>query len=92
MFNLSRKVTCPHCSRVNAWQGERDPQPSDELYCAHCGRFIIKHEDYIHNLVRDEVTRVMERHASAETSRDLYLLKMVLTGERLPRQDVGTIR
>ncbi|GHA83161.1 hypothetical protein [Modicisalibacter luteus] len=88
MFNLSREVTCPHCSAINRWEGN-DPQPEDELTCLRCRRFITSHEDYIHSLVKQEVSRTMQRYAYRSVSRDLSLLKLALMDA--PRPSVETL-
>ncbi|MCG7598807.1 hypothetical protein MHM84_03330 [Halomonas sp. McH1-25] len=83
MFNISREVACPHCSVVNCWE-INDPQPDDELTCTGCRRFISSHEDYIYGLVKQEVSRTMQRYAHCNVSRDLSLLKLALMGDVSP--------
>jgi hypothetical protein len=89
MFNLSREVTCPHCDAVNRWEGN-DPQPEDVLTCTQCQGFVINHEDYIHGLVKREVSLVMQRYAYRSVSRDLSLLKLALMGD-VPRSRPETL-
>lgn len=79
MFNRSRKIPCPECSRLNVWRGEKDPAPSAELHCRHCGSFITTHEDYLRGMVRQEVASIMARYADPDSSYQLALLKTALS-------------
>lgn len=78
MINPSQEVTCPHCSAINRWEGSN---PEEALSCNSCHGFIAHHDDYIHGLVKQEISRNMRRNGHCNVSRDLSLLKLALTGD-----------
>ncbi|SFH72032.1 hypothetical protein SAMN04487959_108128 [Modicisalibacter xianhensis] len=79
MLNISRSVQCPHCHYQNRWKG--NPGGHEVLYCRHCEATLCTYDEYIRQMVRHEVARIMVQYTDPDSDSQLELLKRVLCDE-----------
>ncbi len=76
MFNLSRQVKCPICHKLTAWKGY--PEFTDRLHCQYCEAFIVVYEEYLRDMLRQDISQTMARYTIAGACHNPVLIKNVI--------------